>query len=152
MKASRSPRLQMVGIAAMVCITCLTGCQAPTPRRGIQAQGGILMSQPSLKFNGKVGDKQYEAFELGPISHRIGANVVITTATMSGSEFSVVGPKMEPVLNGMTLIHEALRGCDVKSADGNAAFRKNLQSLFIVHKNEVKGVMVTQGGVVMDLK
>ena len=110
------------------------------------------MSQPLLKFSGKVGDKQYEAFELGPISHRIGANVVITTATMSNSEFAVIGPKMEPVLNGMTLIHEALRGCDFKSPDGHAAFKRNFQSLLAVHKNDVKGVAVTENGVLMDLK
>jgi len=136
-------------VLVAACITCLAGCQPRAPQTMMQAQGGILMTQPLLKFDGKVEGTQYEPFEVSPFSTRIGANVVIATARMSGSEFSVVAPKTGPALNGITLVHEALRGLDIKTPNGRTAFRKRLQELFTLHKAMTKGLVVTEDSVVI---
>lgn len=115
----------------------------------LHAEGGILITQPTLKFDGKVENVQYEPFEVGPVSTRIGKDLVITTVTMSGAEFAVMGPKPRPVLDGMTLVHEALRGTDLKEAKSRAGFRTRLQGLFTLHKATTQGLLVTQGGAVI---
>lgn len=136
----------------MLCVAAiigLAGCQSRAPQPMLQATGGLLITQPTLKFDGKVGDVQYEPFALAQVSTRIGKDLVITSATMNGSEFSVMGPKPGPVLDGVTLVHEALRGFDITSTKGRADFQKRLRELFAIHKATTKGLLVTEGGIVI---
>lgn len=128
----------------------VSGCQSP-PKRITSVQGGILMSQPLLKMSGKVGDAQYEPFELGPISHRIGANAVASTVTIGGAPFTVIGPKMEPVLNALTLVHEAQRDRNLAQSADKAAFLARLKELFQLHGTSVGATMVTMNGTVLEL-
>lgn len=144
------PILTATVACALAALLAGTGCRTP-PRRPTTIEGGIAMTQPVLKMSGKVGDARYEPFELGPIQHRIGANAVASTTVIGGAEFAVIGPKMEPVLNALTLVYEAQRGRDLAKAPDEEAFRARLGELFHLHAAAVRGTVVSMNGLALDL-
>lgn len=134
MRTCRRSVFDTASIVAVVCITSLVGCNAPAPRTDIKISGNpVMMKSPLLKLDGKVGGKQYEPFEIGPIIYRIFGDIMSATGTMNGSEFMVSGTKAEYTYYGMILIHEAFRGCDVKTEDGRTEFGRKAQDLFNIH-------------------
>ncbi len=130
----------------------MVGCQYPAPSGGgLSGVQSISMTLPKVKMDGKVGDTQYEVFELAPAKQTITARSVTLSATIADAPFVVAAPTAKPAYCAAVLIHEAARGNNLADANGAQAFQAALKELFAKHKKDVGGVQVSMNGKALDL-
>ena len=138
--------------------TVLAGCQSqpsnkhayPVSRSQARSQSqskSVRMTQHACKFDGMVGNVQYNAFELESVEYAIAPEGIAGSISIVGHDFCVVGSNMEQVIAGITLTHEASLGKNLDESGDAAAFSSRLDELLAFHKDTIgEPIIASKGG------